>query len=356
MYSIHSAFTAMPAAAASAQTIAPPSLDFWQRPFVRNVLPIITSVSLHAMVLMIGLMMYTAVSMARTPMQIQTTAAEFTMPDANAIPGVTGNNPEKPWLTPTQNEIRETDASGASSFKGTKMELSGGANADESAKVFAGGPGSFGSKGIGGSGDGHNGGPNDGSGAPGFFGAPHPGGGGTYTFVDPRVAREVVFLCDATGSMLNKMATLKDELNKAVTSLKPTQSFDIIFYQGSNVYSFSKSLSPATPENKRKAGDWLQGITAQDVTLPVPALETALKLHPELIYLLTDAADFPDTGAVVDAIDRNNKDRRIKINTILFVEDKTEREKNIDSEGLMKKIAVENGGKFRWVEMDAIQR
>jgi len=311
--------------------------------------------SLHAMILIIGLMMYTAVTFVRTPLQLQTTSAEFAMPDENAVPRALGDNPEKPWLKTIQNEVRETNATGASSFKGTKMELGGGANADESAQVFAGGPGSFGAKGLGGPGSGPGDGMHDGNGLPAIFGFPQNGGGGTYTFRDPHAARQVVFLCDATGSMLIKMATLKDELNKAVNVLKPIQSFDIIFYQGNNVYSFSKSLSPATPENKRKAGAWLEGITAQDITLPIPALETALKLHPQLIHFLTDAADFPDTAAVVDTIDKYNKDRLIKINTILFVEDKTEREKNLDSEGLMKKIAKENGGSFRWVEMDAIQ-
>ena len=84
-------------------------------------------------------------------------------------------------------------------------------------------------------------------------------------------------------------------------------------------------------------------------------LEFCLELHPQLLYFLTDAADFPDPKAVTDTINKYNKDRSIHINTILFVEDKTEHEKNQDSEGLMKGIANDNGGRFRWVEIDAIQ-
>ena len=154
--------------------------------------------------------------------------------------------------------------------------------------------------------------------------------------------------------MLNKMATLKDELNRAVSLLVPIQSFNIIFYQGAKFESFSKSLVPATPENKRKAAVYLEGISSQSVTDPIPALVSALKLHPQLIYFLTDAADFPDPKALVDTINQYNKDRSIKINTILFVEDKIEHEKNADSEGLMKQIATENGGTFKWVEMDGL--
>jgi hypothetical protein len=353
MAPVQSASSVTPTAAASERTAAPASTDFWQRPFVRDILPFITSLSLHSLLLIIGLLMYTAVQMVHRPMQIQVSSAEITMPDPNEMLGVVGNDPEKPWQKFQQNLTKEADAAGQSSFKGTKMELNpgGGANNDASASVFAGGPSAFGSKGLHGAGTGD--GPGDG--ILGQFGIPQSGGG-RGAFRVPYAAKEVVFVCDATGSMLNKMATLKDELNKAVILLKPTQSFDIVFYQGANVYSFGKSLSPATPENKRKAGFWLEGITAQDVTMPVPAIETALKLHPELMYLLTDAADFPDTAAVVDAINQNNKDHRTRINTILFVEDKTEHEKNIESEILMKKISADNGGKFRWVEMDAIQQ
>ena len=94
MFSVHSASPATPAAAASVQMAAPVSSDFWQRPFVRDILPFITSLSLHAMILIIGLMMYTAVKFVHTPLQIQTTSAEITMPDPNAVLGVAETIPK----------------------------------------------------------------------------------------------------------------------------------------------------------------------------------------------------------------------------------------------------------------------
>ena len=83
-----------------------------------------------------------------------------------------------------------------------------------------------------------------------MFGTPGGGGIGPKgpVFGNGGNAREIVFLCDATGSMLNKMATLKDELNKAVVGLRPIQSFDIIFYQDVKVEQFQKTMVPATPE------------------------------------------------------------------------------------------------------------
>jgi hypothetical protein len=167
-------------------------------------------------------------------------------------------------------------------------------------------------------------------------------------------ARSVVYLCDASGDMITKMATLKNQLYKSVVALKPVQSFDIIFYQDVDIKNFQPGLVPANPDNKRKTATYLDGITATGVTDPTPAFIAAMKLKPQLVYFLTDAADFPDSTALLDAIKKYNGDRKIKINTILFVENKSEHKANADSEGLMKKIATENGGDFRWVEMDDI--
>jgi hypothetical protein len=189
-----------------------------------------------------------------------------------------------------------------------------------------------------------------------MFGTPGGGciGPKTPVFGAGGDAHFIVFMCDATGSMINKMATLKDELGKAVTGLKPTQSFNVIFFQDIKVEAFQTSLVPATPENKRKVGAYLEGVTATGKTDPLPGMELALKLHPQLIYLLTDAADFPEPDKLVALIKKYNSDRKIKINTILFVQNQSEHNANIDSESLMKQIAAENGGNFRWVEIDSL--
>ncbi len=167
-------------------------------------------------------------------------------------------------------------------------------------------------------------------------------------------ARSVVFLCDGTGSMLSKMAVLRDELTEAVSVLKPTQSFNVVFYRDEKPpVKFADSLTMATPQAKCNAGcflgDWYPSGGIAD---PIPALEFSLKLNPEMLYFLTSAADFPDPKAFVRTINALNKDRVIKINTILLVEDKVEREQGAGYEALMGKIAKENGGKFRWIEID----
>jgi len=47
-----------------------------------------------------------------------------------------------------------------------------------------------------------------------------------------------------------------------------------------------------------------------------------------------------------------NADKQTRVNTILFVEGKEEQEANKDSEPIMRQIADENGGIFKWVRLD----
>jgi hypothetical protein len=341
------------------------TLGFWQQPWVQNILPFVTSLSVHAGILILGLLVWgVAQVINHAPHQDQTIIPDSQMVDNGPPGGVPnvglGGDPLRQAMQdkdPTQGS-----KDGWADKKSPNVDLSaaGGGAGDDAQVIGPGALAGFGrGSGLGGGhGDGAGGGEGNGGGPMAMFGTPGGGGIGPKgpVFGNGGNAHEIVFLCDATGSMLNKMATLKDELNKAVVGLRPIQSFDIIFYQDVKVEQFQKNLVPATPEIKRKAGAYLEGVTSEGVTDPIPALTAALKLKPQLLYFLTDAADFPDTKAVTDTIAQYNKDNKIKINTILFVEDKTEHEKNIESEGLMKSIAEKSGGRFRWVEMDAIQQ
>jgi hypothetical protein len=340
-----------------------PKLTFWQQPWVQNILPFVTSLTAHAAVLIFGLLIFGAVKLIEKPPLRE----ETIIPDSNMVEnGPPGGIPNvglgaDPLRQTAQDKDPSSKTQEWAEKKGPTVDISnvGGGAGDDSAGPIQAGPGAaFGSgSGAGaGSGSGHGGGGGDATGPMAMYGAPGGGGIGPKgpVFGAGGNARMIVFLCDATGSMINKMATLKDELNKAVVGLKPIQSFDIIFYQDVKVEPFQPTLVPATPESKRRAGTYLEGVTATGTTDPIPALTKALQLKPQLLYFLTDAADFPDPQALLDTIKKYNPDRKIKINTILFVENKAEHEKNADSEGLMKGIAKDNGGNFRWVEMDNI--
>jgi hypothetical protein len=165
-------------------------------------------------------------------------------------------------------------------------------------------------------------------------------------------ARTVVFVCDASGSMINTFGSLKAELVKAVLRLKSVQSFNIIFFQDEKFAALDeKGLVFATPDNKQRAVRWLDTIATTGTTDPIPAIREAFRNKPQLIYLLTDA-DFPDNNAVRAAIARLNADRQIRINTIVFTTGDAAPDDGVSGAflSLMKQIAKDNGGLFSRVK------
>ena len=158
----------------------------------------------------------------------------------------------------------------------------------------------------------------------------------------------IVFACDATGSMINKMATLKDQLDKAYESLSDAQSFNTMFFQDSKVDSVADKLLPATEGNKKVATEFLDGITSTCTTDPLPTIEEAFREKPDVIYLVTDG-DFPDNDAVLKKFRELNKDRKVRVYTIAFVDQNDKDTAYID---LLKTIAREGAGKYKRVAED----
>ena len=170
-------------------------------------------------------------------------------------------------------------------------------------------------------------------------------------FVGSNDAGSVVFLCDASGSMLNKVATLKNELQNSIAALGPGQSFNVIFMQDQKCVALGRNAQvAATAENKRRAYAFLDNVTISGTTDPIPGLTLAFARHPQLLYLLTDG-DFPDNKAVQTKVAELNRDRKTKVNTIAFVN-----KSDTDTEflTLLEGIAKANGGVFRRVEEEKL--
>src|SRR4051794_6205456 len=70
-------------------------------------------------------------------------------------------------------------------------------------------------------------------------------------------AKRVVFLCDASESMKDKLDVLKPQIVSAVNALTAEQSFTVIFMCGGAMLTLGKDSLPASDENKRKMDDLL---------------------------------------------------------------------------------------------------
>jgi len=156
----------------------------------------------------------------------------------------------------------------------------------------------------------------------------------------PREAR-VVYLVDRSGSMTDSLDYVKFELKKRLLELDEAVSFHVIFYSsGPPVEMPTRRLVPATERNKRLASDFIDEVIAQGGTDPSRAFERAFAAGPEVVYFLTDG-EFDK--AVVDQVRRLNADGKVAVHTIqfLYTGEATER--------LLKQIARENGGRYKFV-------
>jgi hypothetical protein len=165
-------------------------------------------------------------------------------------------------------------------------------------------------------------------------------------------ARRIIFVCDASGSMLNKFSTLRGALTKVFARLSPSQSFNLVFFQeeerGFTAWDRT-GLRRATPENTLEAVNFLEDkITPRGGRNPSLALYFALLQQPELVYIVTDG-DWADNEAVLKAIHQANRNHKVCVNTI-----------ELSSGGdavtpvtpLLRQIAQENGGHYAYVKED----
>jgi hypothetical protein len=337
-------------------------LSFWQTPFVQDILPFLTSLVIHITIIAIGVIFIKTVGkviqVSKEPMVIP---SEVIIDNAEIggipHPGLGGDETRDA----AQDQYKDVppDSTGIAEKPSDSLQtaLKGGGAGDTSDNDIAIGlsGGSFG-KGTGtgsGVGTGVGSGTGDGGGPLAPFGI--PGGGGGIGPKSPFMgvsgnAMKVVYLCDSSGSMMTKFDTLRQELRKAADGLKPIQSFDIIFFSEDNFVALdNKSLLLATPETKRKAYDFLDKTAPHGSSDPIPGLRAAFATQPQLIYMLTDG-DFPNNNQVLEELRKLNKDKKVKINTIAFMDRGEEYEK------LLKQIADEHGGLFKFVSDTELQK
>jgi von Willebrand factor type A domain len=194
-----------------------------------------------------------------------------------------------------------------------------------------------GSNGIGdgGSGGGSGGGTGTGTGpgiGAGFFGTTGAG-------------KSFVYVVDMSGSMTGRrFDRAKAELVKSINKLNAEQKFYIYFFNDRTFPLFepkpAKDMVPANSTNKERARRWIGLRHAESTTNPNYALQQALEMRPEVIFLLTDG-ELDDPDAVRYMIRKYNK-TKVVIHTIAF--------ENEDGGLTLEAIAQENDGIYRFVK------
>ena len=192
----------------------------------------------------------------------------------------------------------------------------------------------------------------------GVVGGGAPGGGfGAGFFGVSDAGMTVVFVVDASGSMTshNAMQIAKSELMASLQSLDEKQQFLIIFYddtphivwlkQEARLKQDSKPmLTYATELNKTLARQQIAGIQPGAGTSHFPALELALKLHPDVIFFLTDAAEPAMSPSDLEKVKRLNGGRA-HIHSIEFG---VGPELVEYTSNFLRRLPQQNGGTYRY--------
>lgn len=127
-------------------------------------------------------------------------------------------------------------------------------------------------------------------------------GGDTKTYIFGVEGEGTVFIYvfDRSSSMSGfqgrPLAAAKSQLIRSIHSLSPTNQFQIIFYNNRlSVFNPNHPQQPqlifADDSGKTLAEDFIEKIQASGSTEHMAALRAALRLGPDVIFFLTDAAD-----------------------------------------------------------------
>lgn len=158
-----------------------------------------------------------------------------------------------------------------------------------------------------------------------------------------RGARKIVYVVDRSGSMLETFVYVQQELKRSIAALRRSQKFHVIFFNdGAPLQNPPRKLVSAIAAQKQEFFDFLDRVVPNGGTKPERAMHQALRMEPDLIYLLSDGQNFPPD--LFRKLDAWNANRTVRICTIAYVDP-------AGSE-LLERMAREHNGEFRFVSED----
>jgi hypothetical protein len=161
--------------------------------------------------------------------------------------------------------------------------------------------------------------------------------------------RSFVFLIDRSKSMgsqgLGAIAASQRELVRELAQLKPDHRFQIIAYNQGLMMFNRKGMIEASELNRQRADQFLTTVVAAGGTEHEPPLSIALRLKPEVIFVLTDGGDPPLSGPEIDLLTREN-DGHTAIHCVHFGSGALQEEDNF-----LRRLAARNSGTYGYVDM-----
>ncbi len=168
-------------------------------------------------------------------------------------------------------------------------------------------------------------------------------------FGEPGNAYKVVYVVDASASLMYYIDVIIEQMHSSIDALLPTQWFHIVLAKPKEVAEFEpRRLVPGTRRYKQQAEAFLatiSGIPNSGKPDPIKAFRRAFAANPEMIYFLTDGAyDIVIQDQLLSVLAELNPQREIKITVIGFFRSPLTRP-------FLERLAREHGGHCRFVEI-----
>ncbi|MFI5379351.1 MAG: hypothetical protein ACHRHE_08640 [Tepidisphaerales bacterium] len=161
--------------------------------------------------------------------------------------------------------------------------------------------------------------------------------------------RSVVIVIDRSAETSRSWRELCLQTTNTLRSLEPGQSFNVILTQGQDCLALSPdALLPAAPRNIDNASDTMRRWISRGRGNPIPALELAFRLKPEVIYLVaSDNFTVPGNDEVARFCADRTRAGVPKIHTIALLEfDPDEARPDPSLVQSLQTIARNSGGQF----------
>lgn len=170
-------------------------------------------------------------------------------------------------------------------------------------------------------------------------------------------AKKLAYIIDASGSLLDSMPFVINEIKRSVSELSDKQSFTIIFFQGEEVIEVPPfGLKKATSDIKQKIINWIDTdsghVTPRGSTNPIKAISRALSYKPDLVFLLSDnitgRSQYEMNQTRLLGEIRKANTSHTKINTIQFLY--PDPLMKVGLKPTMEMISDESGGIYKFVD------
>lgn len=155
-------------------------------------------------------------------------------------------------------------------------------------------------------------------------------------------ARRVIFLVDASGSMVNVFDRATDEVHKGIDGLDAGVAFNVVWCSDSILGQAFLEPTLATPANKTRAHDALREAQTGGTTDFLAGLTAAFKVEPNVLWFISDGDQ--DGRQIREMLRAFNPSKKTTVNTVVALPEDAQPNDAAGSIRTLSRVAKDHGG------------